>query len=408
MAVAYLTGFEWPNVVLSSTGGGLYNASAGTAPTIVSDFVHTGSYSLKLQPSATSTDCTFRPTADSVQIHVASFDLYFNALPSGGGGNPNEDRGIICQAEESGVRWIGLTFKYADTTISVTFKDGGGATQWLATGPVVKAGVWYHIDLRILTNGTSWTVEWYVDGVQQPTGTQTGRAATNTFFALQTYSSITPGDHRYDNLLYSITSGDYPFGRYYVTSIAPSGAASHQTITTTEWDTGTGLTGTPSWTNFTGQNETTSAPFLDDFDRDNGFRMNTTGAPAGNARWNLSNLAPQFIAPLAARSIIAVREASTGTNNATYRMLGNATTVNIFSGNPGWGTTWNYLALLMTTEPGGAAWTVAKINALQAEADSTDASPNPWCSGWITEVACKRASLMPIHTRRYRRQLVTF
>jgi hypothetical protein len=93
-------------------------------------------------------------------------------------------------------------------------------------------------------------------------------------------------------------------------------------------------------------------------------------------------------------AIVSVRESAAGTNNAVIRAQLGASTTNIFaSANPGWGTTWNYLAAYMATGPGGVTWTPANVEALTIEFDSTDAAPAIWCQGIVVEAEYPEISL---------------
>ena len=191
----------------------------------------------------------------------------------------------------------------------------------------------------------------------------------------------------FDDLLTSVTSANYPLPDFQAlgATLDQATAAQHQTITTSQVQYTDNFS---TFTNLTGKTETDSRSRLDDLNTSDGIRMNTTAALAGNLRWPLAAPAnPSGAAPLGVSALVPAREASTGTNNATFRMYLSASTTNIFSANPGWGTTWNYLGLMMASKPGGGAWASADIANLKLETDSTDASPNVWLSGLQLEIA---------------------
>ena len=382
--LVYHTGFEWEGVsTLSAQGGGLCNAIYGTAPTIVTDFVRTGSRAMRFAP-ASSTNSGFSLVSSTPQIHVFSFGLYYVTLPSGAGSDP---RAITCQAEQSGTAWVGLAVDPSDGSYRGFLYRAG--FNWLNTGPVLTTGRYYQIDCLLKTNGTTWSVDYKVDGVPYA-GSLGGQSAQNTIPQIDAFcSAANPPDLRVDDLVYSQTEADYPLGKYGVIRVVPEGAASHQSITLTEWDTTTDFS---AFSDFTASDESTSAALLDDLNTTDGIRCAGT---AGNPRWNLSN--PTHLSGKidAVRSLITVREASAGTNNATIRIRASGgTTSNIFSGNPGWGTTWNYLGLMSTSVPGGSGWSTTDVEGLTLEADSTDAAPAWWMGGYTAEVAYKIGSLI--------------
>lgn len=260
------------------------------------------------------------------------------------------------------------------------------------TGPTIETGKWNELDLDWEFSTASHTLDWRINGVGQTQATVTataGAAATSSVVlgVEDKAGGSSTGVVYFDDLLVSSTQADYPLPDHviYGITVDQAAAAEHQSITTTDWQT------TPDYaafTNFTGASETTSRGYLNDLDTADGIRINRTTAPAGNARWKLA-VHPQAppTDPSAVRFITAVREAATGTNNAIIRVLLAGSTANIFSGNPAWGTTWNYLPLYRTTTPAGGAWVNSDVDALRFELDSTDASPNIWVSGIYAEVA---------------------
>jgi hypothetical protein len=270
-----------------------------------------------------------------------------------------------------------------------------GVMNWLAVGPPAVAGKWYQIDVRILTNGTTWSIDAEIDGVTYG-GTRGSLSAINTLFEINGFANVTPGDSRIDNLMYSITTGDYPIGPGRVLLAPLEGTTAHQSITTTEWQSTSDFS---SFSNFTGNAETVTPPLLGppiSTATPSGFRMNAAGAPAGNGRWPITvPVGSPNTTALLVSAIVAVRESAAGTNNAVIRAELAASLTNIFAtANPGWGTTWNYLAARMSVGPGSAAWTPANVEALNIEFDSTDANPNIWCQGICVEVAYRDRSLL--------------
>jgi hypothetical protein len=196
-----------------------------------------------------------------------------------------------------------------------------------------------------------------------------------------------------DDVLISQTTGDYPIGPGQVHGVTfdQAAAAEHQSITTTQWQYGT-ITGSTftSTANFASDTETDSRSRLNDLgvaDGAGAIRMNAGSAgQAGNARWPLASPTVDLeTPPNGVRGIFTGQEPSTGTNNATVRVLLGASTTNIFSGNPGWGTSWDYIGAILS-RPGGGVWTAQDIRDLKIEMDSTDSAPALHIGGAVIEV----------------------
>jgi hypothetical protein len=383
VALTFATGFEY-GITPVITGlaladavntGGTFTFAIDTSP------VRTGTYSLNC--AATGTDVSnfanMRKLLGSGGIAVARIYININTLPASG-------ESTIAQMQEgSGVSWGLIT---VDSGGVLRAKVEAGTAQTFSS---VTTGVWYRLDLRYDTSGATWALDWQVDGVAQTQATEGSHSASTGAKSLilgVENSANTTCNVNYDDVAASITTGDYPIGAGKVLYAPLNGTAAHVSITTTQWDTTSDFS---SFANFTGVNETVSAPLLVppiSTGTPSGFRMNAATI-AGNGRWPIDAPAgaPTDNAQLVA-AIIAVREASAGTNNAVFRTeLGGSTTDIFASANPGWGTTWNYLAAFMSTGPGAATWTSANVEAMQFECDSTDAAPAIWCQGVVYEVA---------------------
>lgn len=394
--LTWLSGFEHGVTPLHATNNALVQAIMTNAPVLDSTIKRSGTYSCKFAPTS-AVDWGFQMTAASVQIHVFSFAIYWETLPSGAGTDP---RGIFAQIDGGGgANYMGIGVDPADNTLR-SWHHNGVSLTWQNTGPVVTTGVWYQVDVLIKTNGTTWSVDYELNG-ESYQGTWTGKAATNATANFNAFCSTATRHVLYvDDFLYSNTEADYPLGQHAVVQLVPSGAADHQTITTTQWktvtDTDSDWSAGATTADFTGATETTSAPLLDDLSNLDGISMVAgAGGQAGNGRWNLNNPAHPSQLPVALRSYMYVREAASGTNDATLRLrAAGGSTVNIFAGNPTWATTWTYLVLLSSSVPGGSGWTMADVEGLTLEMDSTDSAPNIWVAGYVGEMAYKIGSLI--------------
>lgn len=282
----WLSGFEHGVSPLNATNNALVQTVSASAPTVVSDITRTGSYTLKFAP-ALMTDHSIQMVAATSQVHVYSYGLYVDTLPSGADQSGQGNRQVFgAQCEQAGQAWIGLAVD--PSSGALRSYNYWGSFSWLDAGVVLTTGRWYQIDVLLKTTGTTWTCNYRVDGTSF-SGSAGSLSAQSTMGQMQSYcSSATQGVFRVDDLVYSQTEADYPLGKHFITKIVPEGAASHQSITLSEWQTTSNFS---SFTNFSSQTETSSSDYLSDLDTADGIRLNGgASGQAGNGRWNLSNV----------------------------------------------------------------------------------------------------------------------
>lgn len=389
MAVTWLSGGEHQVSPLHATSNAIVQAILTNAPTLDSTTVKTGTRSIRFAPTS-AVDWGIQMTSASVQIHVFSFWVNWETLPSGAGTDP---RGILCQANVgSGSSFIGIGVDPADNSLRSWTHDGVTFT-WRNSGPVVSTGTWYHVDCLIKTNGTTWSVDYRVNGTAYGPGQWTGKSATNGVGNFNAFcSTATRHVLLVDDFLYSNTEADYPFGPHSIVSLVTSGAASHQSITLAEWQYTDNFS---SFTTFASTSESDSASRLDDLNTSDGIRLlGAAAGTAGNARWNLSNPTHPSQLPIALRSMCAIWDDTAGVNQITVRIRSaGGTTSDVFAGDPT-NTTPQYAALLSTSVPGGSGWTMADVEGLTLEVDSTDCNPDLRMGGWVGEMAYKNGSLL--------------
>src|SRR3990167_9025929 len=109
-----------------------------------------------------------------------------------------------------------------DGTISVG--DNAGST----IGPnVADAGV-HLLDLRYNTSGTTFTVDWAVDGSAQTQATLAGQTAADmTLWQLGSSANAHTLTCRYWHYVMSYTSGDHPIGEHRVYGLLPDSDGTH-------------------------------------------------------------------------------------------------------------------------------------------------------------------------------------
>jgi hypothetical protein len=384
--LTYLEGFEHGTQMVAGVGNGLCQTLNGTGTDTVTALASRGSHSafgLRLTTTGVNVWREVHLLGNvGTQALVGSFYWRPTDFPTT---NAKDIMYVICGAGF-------LLFNFNPTTSKLQANVLIGANSTVA-GPVVELNRWYRVDFKILT-GTTWSIDWAVDGVAYGQASVGSQAATNMAnYVLDANATGTDDPHGcswdYDDVVLSTTTGDYPLGEAQVVGITAdqAAAAAHQSITTTQWDTTSNFS---SFTNFTGQTETTSRGLINDLDTADGIRVVTSAsaAAAGNARWPVADpVGDPGTDPWAVTLITAGREASAAANNVILRTLVGASTTDHFNADPGWGTTWNYIRSIMTAKPGGGAWTRQNVLDINFEMDSTDATPAIWLSGFFYEVA---------------------
>ena len=208
-----VTGFEHgvsnlTSLTKGNTGNKLFDV-AHASPTMTTSTPRNGTYCLELNPAAAWEDAGWGTDTfgTSKNVMVMGFAIYFpTSLPAG--------NCVIYSAENtSGTLDCSLVFRSSDSKLAMQVHDGSGTP---GVGPVVAANTWYWIDLKINVSGTTWTMDWAVNGAAQTQGTRTGQTAQThvfSYFSAATTQTITC---RYDNVVMSVTSADYPLGKHKV------------------------------------------------------------------------------------------------------------------------------------------------------------------------------------------------
>jgi len=133
----------------------------------------------------------------------------------------------------------------------------------IRTGPVIVVGQWYRVETRFDVAGTTYTLDWAVDGVDQLQASATGQTASTAGFytigwgaALGASSTVD-----FDDVGISITTGDYKIGPMFVTRLGvdTAGTLTINSGITTNWDTFAGATPT-----HTAWNATTARDAIDE------------------------------------------------------------------------------------------------------------------------------------------------
>ena len=136
---------------------------------------------------------------------------------------------------------LGAEIRFNSTGNVLEAQVGAGS---IITGPAVVADTWYVIDFRFICSGTSHTLDWAVDAAAQTQATAVQAASTVAFLTLGWNVSAT-ATVRYDDVVLSVTTGDYPLGAHHVELLTVDPADTLTVNTSTaNFDTFSGATPT--------------------------------------------------------------------------------------------------------------------------------------------------------------------
>lgn len=117
----------------------------------------------------------------------------------------------------------GLMFRSSDSSVytyASTISNRG------SSGIAVAADTYYRIDLLIDVTNNPWTVDGKVDGTNLGQATQASAGSTIATFFLGATAAVT-ADANMDDLMLSLTLGDYPLGAGYVNHFVPTADGAH-------------------------------------------------------------------------------------------------------------------------------------------------------------------------------------
>lgn len=204
----FITGFENGVATLTTNGGGLWDTVSGTALSVQNTIKRTGSYALRINPSAT-TSYTGKTITGSPTTVVFSCYMYFTTIP-------NIDCELIRIDVASGWNHTFTVHQGKFAVYNGSFTDGS----------TINTGEWYLVEMRGNSSANPNTTEWRINGTPQTTINTSQAATTISGIRLGTMTSTT-GDWYYDDLVVSATSGDYPIGSEAICLIKPDADGTH-------------------------------------------------------------------------------------------------------------------------------------------------------------------------------------
>jgi hypothetical protein len=211
------TGFEHgvsdlTSLTKGNTGNKLFDTAAGSPTMVSTGAVRSGTYALELNPSAASEYVTWGTATlgASQTVLVGCLAIRFP------GSLPGADCTVAYLTSSTAEDQL-LRFRASDSKLVWQDHNLGTAT----VGPTVAADTWYIIDFRYNVSAATHTVDWQVDGTAQTQHSRSVAAGTISEFALGHPQATQTITCRYDDVLASTTSADYPLGAHKVLLLTP-------------------------------------------------------------------------------------------------------------------------------------------------------------------------------------------
>lgn len=371
----FCCGFEC-GLISSSADSTAHWVSTLTTPTISTTTVRSGSRSLRINVTGGSSQAATKSGIVSSQIHVFRFYVRFETLPGG-------DTSIARVGDE------GVYYQQSDSTL----RCGADIITFGATGVTVTTGQWYCVDVRINASANPHTIDAQVDGVALGQAQAAVGAATGTSVRLGDVDRTRTYDMFFDDVVYSATVGDYPFGPGKVEHFVPTADGTHNVAGANDFErsaTGTDIT-----------NATTTAyQLIDDVPIKSGSiseYINLIAPPNATDYVEVvfgpaPGISTPTDAPRAVETIIVkAKGTGTGTNNLRIALNDNGTTNDIFNGDTTTSSpTADILRKHYSDPPSAAtAWTVVagngNFNNVRMRCYTSDAAPDPWWASAMIE-----------------------
>lgn len=277
---------------------------------------------------------------------------------------------------------------------SDTFQAFNGATTQLGNVTVLP-GEWHLLEWEYDCSGATHTFAWRIDGVAQ---TNCNRAKTaSTVATLDLSGDAVTGAFDYDNVVVSVTAGDYPLGEHKVVllSVDPAGTVTVNG-TTGNFQTFAGATPTlTAWNATTARNNTDEIPVNVGSAQDGWAQITTASTDYVESPLTSYQLAPgetvaagRLLAPMWAASATANTIGLRSWNGTTERTLFAAADPNADnSATPAW------VCRMLTPAD---IDTQAELDALAIRAGfSTDAGVDVGVHAIYVEVAIKTPPVTP-------------
>ena len=361
----YCTGFEYGLTAPVNLGGGLCNAIGGT-PVIQNTVKRTGSYALQIDATA-ATEYFRVSVAGSPTCLVGRFYFNYHSISTTG-------TRVFPAETAGGLVW---NFKFVTATAKLQANISGSGAQ---LSGALSADTWYRIDFRFDCSGTTGTLDWQVDGVDQTQSTKTSMTPSAFIrFGLGEDTNVTTCTMYYDDVAISITSGDYPIGAGAVIGLRPNADGTHNNAANIMEDSaGNDIDGST----YFAFDKLDEDPWITTRDADY-VRQTATGA-ANYCEINFADTAQTTINGV--RAILQWSGSGYAANNgSTYILDSDAQSTTVYSGDMSEPTAAFYSSIQVAAPAGG--WTPAYVNSLKCRFGySTDSTTDPYWLAIILEV----------------------
>jgi len=371
-----ITGAEHGLPTLSASGLGLC-ASVTAGVSVQSSVKRTGSYAFKFTASASNP--YFNWTCASSTVVVASFYIRFESWPAA----------IVsifstCPAGSDTV--IGIN---TDHKLYVKSNNDSGAGQVMATA--LSLDTWYLIDVRMTTSGGNVTIDWAVGGAAQTqyVYAYASPAWTTLNIGLHTPNVVTAVMYM-DDLIISITSGDYAIGAHEVVGLRPNAAGTSSPNPATKiYDNGGTLVNDSS---NPANVELSKDPFSSTL---GSYIKQTTTGTSDYVEVNFADIGASVSSVLGVWALLQYQSSGTSTNNGkAYIYTEDGDFDTIFSGDMS-DISMFYKSVIIHAPNGG--WDKDAVSALKGRVGySDDINPVPYWTALILEAAYVLQTSTPI------------
>lgn len=363
----FTTGFETGRVGWSSSSG----QGAGNV-TVDGTTVRSGLRSLKAAAAGAAANYSFTwPGTSFPQVQVVRFAILLPSLPSA-----NVDQ-LFAIPSTGGLQ---LRYIAATNKLAIALKSTSSSTtpNVYPSQSAIVANQWYVIEIRYTTSSTTHTMDWRIDGTAQTSGSVSSTVSNQTKIVLGTSLAET-FTARYDDVLLSRASTDYPLDNGRVLSLRPNGMGTHN-----------GATNFQRFSGALAAIDATTWQLLDDLPTDSTsdyIQQNASQSATLPPNWyvelTLDDTAETCIRALYA--VAAFHSASTTQSNSIeVRAYDGTAASTIYTGATTANTT-------VSRDYGGpltpaTSWTQAKVDALLLRIGySSDASPVPMVDSVVVE-----------------------
>ena len=365
-----VAGAEHGLASIVASGGGLADSISGT-PAVSSLVVHSGSYAFRFNPSAAV--MYWQRSHTGAQYQVGSLFIRFN------GSLPSADIYFVYGTNSDG--HMALFFRGSLDKKLYAGKIGLGSP---VAGPTIVADTWYRIDYRFYVGGTTHTTDWSVDGTAQTQYSVSGRTATTiSAFRVGVIAAATC-DLFVDDIVVSITQGDYPIGDHSIEGLRPGSDGTHNNAANIMEDSaGNDIDGSTVFA----FDKLEEDPWVTTANAD---YVRQTGNGTGNyCEVNFADTSQSAI--IGVQAILQYASAATQANKGACIIIDEDSTQRTIWGAPGLTADYSessafYKTAVIPAPAGG--WDQAAVNALKCRFGySDDADPDPYWLALILEVA---------------------